>query len=263
MFLPAIFLTGFVSDRVFYLVLCNFLPVVNWSLDEGSYGAAEYLAVDEVLTRNGEQAFRIDALDTPAYLASRRAPYEEVSSVSGNVSRRLTCNASIYIGENTVPYSIIVPCDAGELAPAVFEDEIAPDLLDAFGEFESDLGVDNVNTAIYQGSESRNISGNCLYGTRDAVLCQGLVVIDEWDDGLERMSIDEEEAEEVRDLPKLDASRREVRDSLKRAFVDRFEPLSLNGYQEQVDRLVEDRYADTEWIEAEGSEEHEGFCLTN
>lgn len=236
---------------------------MNWSLDEESYGAAEYLAVDEVLTRNSKQAFRVDALDTPAYLASRRAPYEEVSSVHGDVSRRLTCNASIYLGENTVPYSIIVPCDADELAPAVFEDEIAPGLLEAFGEFESDLDVDNVNTAIYQESEGRNISGNCLYGTRDAVLCQGLAVVDEWDDGLEEMSLDEEEAEEVRDLPKLDASRREVRDSLKRAFLDQSKPLSLNGYQEQVERLVEEKYADTEWIKAEGNEEHEGFCLTN
>lgn len=237
----------------------------DWSLDEGSYGAAEYLAVDEVLTRRGEKALRIDSLNTPAYLASRRSPYRNIDSLEDeyDISRRLTCNASIFCGENTVPYSIVVPSEAGELAPTVFEQRIGPRLLDAFGRFESDLEVDNVNTAVYQGSEGQNISGNCLYGTRNAVLCQGLVVIDDWTEGLERMNLDTNEVEEVRELPRLDASREEVIESLEDAFLDDSRPLSLDSYGSEVDRLVEEKYGNLDWIRIKGSEDHSGFCLTN
>jgi lipoate-protein ligase A len=222
---------------------------VEGIFEEVDYDADRYLAMDEVLADEALPVLRLDALETPAYLLSRRSP---VPSGDFEFSRRETRNAPIYLDDSSFPYSIIWPKDRSELAPTVFEDEIGPKLKEVFGKFHDDLKIDPISSAIRTGDRETpephasglTLSGNALYGKKDAVLCQGVVNLDSVEPA---DYLNDEVSDHVEKLPFIEASRTELIDEMASVF-NASGHLQPDNYEEKVAELVEEKYSDPDWI---------------
>lgn len=257
--------------------------MTEWKVDYDSYDAREFLALSEVLTENAEQTVLVDSLEEPAFLMSRRSPFDQIEeAVEAGVDygRRTTRNAAIYCGNNTLNYSIIMRASSDRLAPTVFEEEIAPRLMDAFERFDDDLEVDTVNTAIRKGYEQtpedvplgRTVSGNCLHGKKEAVLCQGVVTVEEWGydqednqgnkQDLDYLSLSESERRAVENLPTLSGSREGIANAIVDSFTDRrYSELDTGTYGDEVESLLKERHDSKDWLERQGVENQTGFCM--
>lgn len=218
--------------------------------DEASYSPARYLAVDEVLADEALPVLRLDVLETPAYLLSRRSP---VPSDDIDFHRRETRNAPIYLDDSSFPYSIVWPNDRSELAPTVFEEEIGPRLKEVFGRFHDDLKIDPLSSAIRTGEREtpeghapgRTLSGNALYGKKDSVLCQGVFNIDSVEPA---EYLDDEVSAQVERLPFIEASRKDLINEMVSVF-NASGRLSIESYQDEIDDLVKEKYSDSDWIQ--------------
>lgn len=248
----------------------------DWIVDNDLHGPAEYLAIDEYLTKTADSPhLRVNSLETPVFLPARRTSLGDIESARGDgysFSRRLTDGSTISCGDDTLTYSIVIPTD--DFPAKVFRERVAPALTNVLENFtDEELKVDTRHDSIRIGdeetpgdiSEGRQVSGNGLWRHKNAVLCQGIIPLDSWGENLQYIEMSPEERTEAENLPYIDAEIDEVEEEL-------IDEITSGDYQEmgseylqqsEIERLVQEKYGNSDWLEDPGTElvKGEGFCM--
>lgn len=250
----------------------------EWYVDKGNYTAEEYLAIDEFLTEHDGQFLRLDSLDKPVFLPARRTDMKDIDAAIDegfNFSRRSTDGSTIYCGPNSFTYSIVLP-STSKNPSKIFEEEIAPMLIEILEPFEEDLKVDTMHDSIRTGDEytpskvpsGRQLSGNGLWSRKDTMLCEGVIAVESWeDDNLDYLRLRDGERSVLENLPYVDADRNELESRFLDVFTnDNYNELFLDN--EDVGRirtLVEEKYDNKDWIYRSDVDlrRGDGFCMIN
>lgn len=244
----------------------------EWLVDEDSCSVSDYLAIDEYLAYNSEErVLRPDTLDQEAYLLAWRTSYDDLEGIDegAEVNRRLTDGSTIYCPESAFTYSIFVPTN--EFPSNVFDNVIAPGLMEVLDPYLEDMSIDLRHDAIRTGDqptpggipEGFQISGNGFRRTRKGVLCQGIIPTEPWD--LTGLEMRDGEKEFIESMPYIDEEPEVLKDRFLKAFTsDSYRELELNTETlESIEEIKDSRYQNSSWIEEPDIEtvEREGFCM--
>lgn len=257
----------------------------EWDIYSGVHDAATNLAIDEYLLEETSdkrnKVFRIYDFEKPSVILARMESYKDINGVKEGVdySRRDTGGSVIYCDNNAMFYSIILPTGKNRFPEELHRNYFGPKIarvLDRAGVEKEKLGIGEHFSVRING---KTVSGNSQRKKKDAVLYHGVLALEPWDveklDSLIKLREKEGELEKdfIEELPGIKEHCDTSYNELKKIFVEEVTEGDYSNRRigkeqyEEIERLVNNKYGNEDWIRTGGNEEalkeDRGFCFVD